>query len=680
MCVCSETPDGLFEGDNLRSLRDAIAEFRALSQLDLRAACLQKALNLTPPVCKDIRQANQLIASLAPICGSESMRLAITLDVAKNGEQKIHDIAELLSSAYYFAPEYAKKLVEDFGGEDTLFSLFRAQTPWVTYPTVKQDESLGRTVCADLYLVPEAYQKDIHESIVDMCGMLLAISPTSDAVASAAVDPSGQPIKVGDFHLCLKHIPRKNLPPKARVAWNIALRNTMLSSFGELSLTQYVHTIAVLIVRAEKAFRFFSEKWIKGKNIPCKNTMVDDVNGIIEQVNAIAHVNPLCKRSLVVTAQTNRGAEEVLGVLITTLLGNIIPRMGSVLIDKGFKMLACFAASTARSTREEASSNIWRMTPSPPKKELLFLAQRLEDIASILHELDHDSSPQTFKALRAAAKKGSSGKTIPSAARWCRANAERRLQGKLRSLELSLRAKGWDAHCWTRPLEKGDSDAWPQVDITILVEINDIFSQLGFIADCHLLGRTCLGDSWLFSFAPVINGIVVAELATTSYPGKTITETEFASKWNSHVSLPFLSANMTKAFDEAIAACVNLSTLLHCRDAEYFHPDEKDVFSFFCDEFAHNCGILTAAPTALRGEAFHMAIKHLDKYYSRFQEEWKALEERRETETPLCLSLNSLEIGELNTEALEMMATRLALLQSESRLALETTNYTNSKK
>jgi DNA-binding transcriptional ArsR family regulator len=413
-----------FEYESWRLIYDAIAEFRSLKLYDLRATCLQKMPGAQPPDCKDIRLANQLLSSLSPIHGCEPIQLAPTVDVSEKEEHSIHDIAALLSTAHYVKPELAEKLVADFGGEDALFAVFHAQTPWATYPTVKQDESLGRTVCADLYLVSEAYRKDIHESIVDMCWMLLAISPTSDAVASAAVGPSGQPIKAGDYHLCLKTILRKNLPTKTRVAWNVTLRKILLSKAGTLTLTQYAFTMAAIIVRVEKVFRIFSEKWIKGKNVPSKATMADEINVLLEQVNSIAHVYPSRSKSNDSVRHINQEPEEgTLGQLVTFILGNIIPRMGIVLPNGGLKALACFAASTAVSAREEASSSVWRVAASPPKQELLLLAQRLEDIASILHELDHDSSPQTIKALQAAAKKGSKNKLIPSAARWCRANA-----------------------------------------------------------------------------------------------------------------------------------------------------------------------------------------------------------------------------------------------------------------
>ena len=83
-------------------------------------------------------------------------------------------------------------------------------------------------------------------------------------------------------------MPRRNLPGKARVAWNVAFRQILLARAGADSLTEYTQQMSVLVKETEKTFRNFSEKWIKGKSIANADTLAEHVEGIIGRVNALA--------------------------------------------------------------------------------------------------------------------------------------------------------------------------------------------------------------------------------------------------------------------------------------------------------------------------------------------------------------------------------------------------------
>src|SRR5690606_1411545 len=136
-----------------------------------------------------------------------------------------------------------------------------------TAPTVDSKGPHGRTVRSDWYHVAEQEQPDPHEAVCGICETLIAISPESDAAASDAVNPQGQPISVGDFTPWSKNMPRQNIPAKARVAWNVAFRQILLARSAADSLTDYTRQMAELTKRTEKVFRSFTEKWIKGKSI-----------------------------------------------------------------------------------------------------------------------------------------------------------------------------------------------------------------------------------------------------------------------------------------------------------------------------------------------------------------------------------------------------------------------------
>jgi hypothetical protein len=274
------------EFDQWQLIRNAILDFRTLAKRDLRSACLEMLPEgAHAPVCTDLRQANQLMSCLVPIAGGNPVQVTFVPDI-KSGEHDIRDVATLLSTAFLIGPAVAQELASAFGDEQTLLSWFRSQTPWLTEPIVEPDGNHGRTIRANWFFVAEDYQPDPHETICNICEMLIALSPASEAAASDAINPSGRPIQIGEYTPWSKNIPRENLPPKTRVAWNIAFRQILLARAAEDSLTNYTKQMAGLVRHTEKTFRSFSEKWIKGGRIANPAELTAEINEIIGQVNA----------------------------------------------------------------------------------------------------------------------------------------------------------------------------------------------------------------------------------------------------------------------------------------------------------------------------------------------------------------------------------------------------------
>ena len=137
--------------------------------------------------------------------------------------------------------------MESLGGEQVLFDLFREHIPWTTPPVIEPADVHGRTVRSNWYQVAEQHQSDPHETVCEICEILIALSPNSDAAASDAVDPMGRTIAVGDFKPWSKNMPRANIPAKARVAWNVAFRQILLARAAADSLTNYTRQMALLV-------------------------------------------------------------------------------------------------------------------------------------------------------------------------------------------------------------------------------------------------------------------------------------------------------------------------------------------------------------------------------------------------------------------------------------------------
>lgn len=665
----------LSAGEQWQNLRNAVLAFRALPKDDLRPACLEHLPDGNAvPTLQNLQQANKILSCLAPICGGEPVRLAISPEFIGDGEQDIRQVASLLSTAYLIESDEAEKLVQAFGGEQVLFELFRSQTPWVTTPVVDPNGAHGCTVRSDWYYVDETAQPDPHETVCGICETLIAISPDSDAAASDAVNPQGQPIAVGGHTPWSKNRPRGDIPPKTRIAWNVAFRQVLLARSASDSLTDYTRKMAQLIRRTEKVFRSYTEKWIKGKRIANADALAQEVNEVVEAVSALAYATPEKPAFDMTAPAAGAGEEDTLGALLTGILGNLMRRMSTVPGEEGAKGVAAFAGSLAAQAREHERSTIWRTSSKPPLREVNALRERLGDVACIVHEMAYDGDRSSIQGIIKAARKGHLGKAVRAAARRCRSLADQRFCKRLWALENALKENGWDARCWSRPIDEADSVYWPSREIAVLVEITDFETDAGYIEDSLAMGQDHLGNEWRFRVVPVIKGYVIPALALFPSAHVPLLDQDFAKNWRDHIDRPFLSPQIVDRFDEALTACTQLSGILACRDPEDLHPDEHEVFSKSIESFERNRDQVVEAAETTGSEHLAWAYNYLNETWSQIVREFEAAKAGQPIGQPLCMNAHLALSGQADDQTTELAAVRILMLQAECISAVENTD------
>ncbi len=656
-----EVPE-LSESEQWQRLRNAVIAFRALPKPDLRTDCLQMLSQETQvPACTDLRQANLLLSCLVPIAGGDPIRIPFASDFSGYGEQDIHDVATLLSTAYMIGPDVAKGLATAFGGEQNLLTWFRSQTPWVTVLTVEPEGTYGRTVRANWFIVDESHQTDPHETVCRICETLIAISPMSDAAASDAVDPSGRLIEIGGFRPWSKNIPRANLPPKTRVAWNVAFRQILLARATAHSLTEYTQRIATCVMRTEELFRLFSEKWITGKHISNKNMLAAQINEVMDHVSSLNYTKPETPASSMTSPKGDAGVNDTLGALLTGLLGNLVPRMGKILPKHDAKAAATFAGSLAEQARKHHQSDIWRTTSSPPLDDLTALADRLDDVSCILHEMEHDHTATAIKRLLKAARKRGLGKAVHAAAGRCRLLAEQRFRRRLRTTENALKALGWTAKCWTRPINEKDSVYWPAAEVAILVKINNFETDSGYIEECLSIGAKQLVHDWPYSIVPVVNNQVIAALAIVPSSHGPLPDPDFAPKWQIHIDLPILYSEVSNAFDAAVASCTQISAIITCRDLTNLHLEEEVVLLKAIDAFERNRKTIDTFSEKRGLDIFDWASAYLEETWDQIVCEFECKKTGQSVENPLCHVMADTK----SEKVIELGVARMLLLQAE---------------
>ncbi len=656
----------LYEFEQWQNLRKAVLAFRKSPKYDLRHMCLEQLPEgIRLPPCENLQQANKLLSCLAPICGGEPMQITISPAFLGNGEHDIRDIAALLSTAYLINPNLAEQLTDELGGEQCLLGCFHSQIPWVTVPIIETDGENGRTVRSNMYYVAEQDQPNPHETICNICETLIAISPRSEAAASNAVTPFGSPISVGDFIPWSKNMPRKNITIKTRVAWNVAFRQILLARSVSDSLTNYTLQMTELVKRTEKIFRSFSEKWIKGKPITNTDTLADEINNIIKAVNALAYTAPRKYLYEMTTPNTEVAQDDQLGTLLTGILGNLLGRIIKTPDVERPKGVAMFSANLAIQARENEQSDIWRACTKPPLQELKALAARLTDLSYILHELAFDDSQSSIQRLIKSTKKSSLGKAISTAARMCHLNANRRFGKKIKVFEETLKAKGLNTQCWLRPLNETDNVYWPATEIAITLHIQDFEKDAPNINEAISLAQAHLGNDWRFRVAPVINNLVVSQLAILPSSHGILSDQNFAKDWKNYIDISFLSSSLIDEFDKALGACIQLSAVIACRDLDKLHPEEDKIITKTIEAFEQSRDFIFDAAKNSNTEYILLACDYLNEIWKQVVSEFGTVKTGQTVEEPLCMNHHLSLAGQENDKSTEIAGVRIFILQNE---------------
>lgn len=650
-----------------RGFIDAVLAFRSSSKPDLRKDCLSLLPdNCAIPECSEVKQCNRLLSSLAPIGGAEPIKISITPDFRGNGEYDIHQVAELLHTAYLIDVSLAKNLVQALGGEQELLNWFYNQTPWTTRPIIDTSGIHGRTVRANLFFITEEYQTGPHSTICDICSTLIALSPDSDAASSDVISPTGEAIKVGDHVSWSKNMPRHNIPPKAKIAWNVAFRQILLSRVSMITLTDYAQQMSQLIKRTDKAFMIYTEKWIKSKIGGNANALFGEMDDIIETTNTLAYADPAIPESSMDKPAERSGTDDTLGALLTGILGNLVKRLNNFR-SHNVKAMAIYADNLADQAQEHQTSDIWRVIDNPPSKELKKLSKRLSDTACILHEFAHNSSQDILNHVSRIAKKATIGNGITNAALHCRKRSDQRFERNLHQLKDELKKHDIIVNIYTQPDSKTDNPYWPAQEITVLYEMQD------FETDGHKLEKTLkvakqiLRDDWLYSSAPIMNGFVLSQLAMLLTPisNTLLPFSEFTQKWENIIDLPVFRSEITDSFNRAIDACIQISGVAGCIDFKCIRDQEDDTFGKLRDAFMADYGMIKKASIEINAQHLNEAVGYLEEIWDKFAHEHDAAKNDNAAPNTIYLSINNAQSGQEDTFTTESANARLFILQEE---------------
>lgn len=657
-----DIPD-LSESENWVRLRKALLAFRAAWKPDLRESCLALLpAGARVPSCASLREATKLFAGIAPLSGGEApMRISMVPEISGEGEPDIREMSAMLAAAYHLDPDLAASLVKSFGGEEALLVAFHHQTPWTTEPIFESGPH-GRTIRSNWFLLAEDFQPNPHKTVCNICETLIALTPSSEAAASDAVNAQGVPIRVGTYITWSKNMPRENIPAPSRVAWNVAFRQIVTARSSAGTLTGYAGEMARLVVRTEKVFRTFSEAWIRGKQVKDVQALTDEVNSIIGCVNDLAYAAP---KGISPPGSKAEAISDTIGALLTGILGNLLGRLHKLTAESGVNATAAFAADLAEQARSHTNSAIWRTVSNPPTDQLQSLARRLADAASILREFGQDNSSSAVQAAIKVAGKTDPGRAVQTVARRSRSAAEKRMNGVLERLGSALQESGIRAQCITRPFEKY-SAFWPAKEVAILVSVENFDEYNTGLETVVALGREYLEGDWPFRIAPTINGKIIVPAAINPTSELTLPDPQFEEEWREHVRMPFVSTALVQHFEKLFAACVQASGIFLARGVVTLHPAEDETLSRIIDSLQQQ---RQALEEAANDGAEHrlLALEYADHLCARLMGEFDDLKAGLAISEPLCMSPHAALGGRPDQTAAEVAIVKFQILEGEAR-------------
>jgi len=578
----TEVPD-IPNQENFSKLTHVVSKFRSLSMPDLRDACLKLMPDdVVWPESKSIKDTNEMLASLLPITGCNSLdseRIRLRYELCESNEQPIFEIARLLSTAQLVSREIAMEMLELLGGEEKLFSIFYSQTAWVQKPIIEVSEDGQRIVRSNWYVISEEYQPDPHRAICDICEVLIGISPESQFSASDAINVNGETIAINDFVPWTKKMPRSSNPAKSRVAWNVVFGELVKLRANSTSLTEYTETMASCVKSAQKILLKITETWIRGKKVICSEAEIEEINETLRVIRSISYADSVSTPTTLSAPESNRSFEVKLGPFLSSVLDNLLVRVVKASNGEGAKATATFAGQLHGEALLFLESEIWRVTEEPPIRELKELVSRLQAVSYVLHELDYDVSPQSLKALIKLAKKAPSGRGIYAAAKCCKTRAKKRLKLKIKKTQLKLSKLGWASDCQTRSIEKNNGVYWPASEIAFFIEIPNSLSEEKDWMECLPICNESIAGLWRFSIAPMMNQKVVSALAVTPSSGATgfLPVIDFNTTWKDLSAFEFSETEKSITFEAIISSCVQISSIIACRNIENLHVEEEEV-------------------------------------------------------------------------------------------------------
>lgn len=419
-----------------------------------------------------------LLQALTVLRGIDATALATTADAigARLMVWPLRDAADVTMALLRMAPELAKRAVTAAGGEQLLLRRIATETPWLASLERADDGVDGRWIFID-----EELQPNQNEAVVEVCRLALALAPTAIIARVSAVDALGRLIKLGDYPLVDKAIPRENLPHTLEVSDNRAQARALSRKYGAGPLTSKLAAEAKALGVLLDLLPQITIAHLGDRAVPQATVrLFESATALLSEVDAPADEG---YRDEVPGALGDYPTESDAVTVVRSLLQQVIPNLARAVVAERRPILTVgMLDSLVPKVGALIELERYRYLPDPPDcVQLLDCLRQLRMIASA----SAGSDTSVRSSMRAAAGRHTGTARIAAAAAVATERSSEALQKEAERMRRALESLGFAI-----AVIPSDSDHkmmnWPPGDLTITVDGESVLTyqnNIGALTD-----------------------------------------------------------------------------------------------------------------------------------------------------------------------------------------------------
>ena len=417
----------------------------------------------------------------------------------------VNVLADCLYAARGADPAVALALVEALGGESAIVSRIQADNPWIMMLDVRAGD--GIQVGYSRYLhVPDAMEGSPDEQAHNLGRTLLRCLPQIESVDIKAVLPGGRDLVVGGHPAGISHLRREYDRAAPAAAWARERTRSVAALIGTTDTARLAQALPLLDEAAELMHAWGTALVTTGRS----------PGGDSDQRRATLHESGrnllprLCdtrSRDAAELEQTTPDLEDDLAATITSITGNVIPRL---MDPSQHRLLVAHIAETVIDKHISGAINEpWRLIGidgHPPSLDRL--KSDLEDLCAALGELSSDQN-EVAKMVRAA-RTASDSRALQRAADTARKSQKRRQQRRRAVIQSTCRTTGLR----TRVFDCDQTAAF-MYEYRVSVELDSLMDWYSAVDSLQSALRRDQGLGEIYLLVPLRNNRPVPGLALT---------------------------------------------------------------------------------------------------------------------------------------------------------------------
>lgn len=643
-------------------VREAGASFATVKVEDLRGSfldLLEDASGLDIHHI-DLETLHRLQAALMPLRGcskAPSLDLPIDQDLSS---APLLPLLEFIRTTWDIKATESARLVDLAGGSLALLARLRDEVPWITAPRLMEieGEDGGReaAVEANVRVIADAVQTDLHGDVVRLCELMLVAAPEARRALSDTILPDGSSLKVAGHSLNSKRIPRESLPSPARVAWNRAQARAVDRLVGAHQETGRTASLAQLIEELSQRLDEAANLYLRVEKPKERWKLLINITGMLRDFVPPPRVNEVMSHSLDPGSYSGSDHMHNFAADLQTLVLELADSN-----DENVKASAMRVVDLIDTAEKLSDPTLWRMISSPPIQAMSDLSSRLRDIRAVYGHIAND--PDRRRRWGAHFSKTSRRHSALSmAASQSRIQADADLAASQKKYEHAFADAGLTVRVHARAPEKDAGYAWPHAYFAGLVVIDSIGGWMGDLDRFNAVCET-LTDEPRMSCAPLIRN-QIPPIAMVRIGKVLLPDLNFAGEWAAHLPWPVVDTPLLNRVTDTLADISAVSAMIQDKGTD-LNPAEAIHFETHLHRIENAIAWFGKATADEASAALAMASQVILASIQRMQAELQGSAKG----SSLAVEFGRLMNGELSELTTQVATLRIALM--EHALGLE---------